>query len=201
MLKPHVWQKTYSGETLLENCFLFSATVSKYLYFNRTSLLTRTFIFYFFCQIALPETHAQRWCWDNIRNKSNSASHYNNLSAAAGNILHSAILSHRPDVHEMDHAGILDSELNRYLCCSALWSLLMTSRWPSSIFKTLSVHKGSSGNEVLVTSINEISLCRQEWGSRQGSRLGSLTYCMWSNSGNTSGQRQWFTTPDKLFTH
>lgn len=30
------------------------------------------------------------------------------------------------------------SELNGYLCRSALWSLLMTSRWSSSIFKSLS---------------------------------------------------------------
>lgn len=30
-----------------------------------------------------------------------------------------------------------DSELNGYLCRSAVWSLLMTSRWSSSIFKSL----------------------------------------------------------------
>ena len=51
-------------------------------------------------------------------------------------------------------------QLNGYLCRSALWSLLMTSRWSSSIFKTLFVHKGSWGNEVLVIGINEISPCR-----------------------------------------
>lgn len=45
--------------------------------------------------------------------------------------------SHRADAHEMDHATVLDSELNGHLCRSALWSLLITSRWSSSIFKTL----------------------------------------------------------------
>ncbi len=64
-------------------------------------------------------------------------------SAAVCNTFHSLIYtlvgSHRPDVHEMDHAGVLDSKLNGYLCCSALWSLLMTSRWSSSIFKSLSL--------------------------------------------------------------
>lgn len=43
-----------------------------------------------------------------------------------------------PDVHEMDRAGVLDSELNSYLCWSELCDpFLMTSRWSSSIFKTL----------------------------------------------------------------
>ena len=116
---------------------------------------------------------------------SSSASHHYGSSATAGDTFHSTFVSHRPDVHEMDHTGILDSELNHYLCCSALWSLLMTSRWPSSIFKTLSVHKGSSGNEVLVTGINEISLCRLVRGSQRGSPPDTLTYCMWSNGKNT----------------
>lgn len=74
-------------------------------------------------------------------------------------------------MHEMDHAGTLDSKLNGYLCRSALWSLLMTSRWPSSIFETLFVHKGSAGNEVLVTGVNEISPCRLE-GTSQWEDLG-----------------------------
>lgn len=51
-------------------------------------------------------------------------------------LIYNKVGGHRPDVLQMDHAGVLDSELNRYLRCSALWSLLMTSRWLSSIFKT-----------------------------------------------------------------
>lgn len=51
-------------------------------------------------------------------------------------LIYNKVGSHRPDVLQMDHAGVLDSELNRYLRCSALWSLLMASRWSSSIFKT-----------------------------------------------------------------
>lgn len=126
-------------------------------------------------------------------------------SAAVGStlhgVIHTVVGSHRPDVHEMDHAGVLDSELNSYLCCSALWSLLMTSRWSSSSFKTPFVHKGSSGNEVLVIGINETSLCRLEGGSQWRSQLDTLTYCMWSNSKNPSGKAWWFKMPVKLFTH
>lgn len=82
-------------------------------------------------------------------------------------LMYITVCSHRPDVHEMDHAGVLDSQLNGYLCRSAPWSLLMTSRWSSSIFKTLFVHKGSRGNEVLVIGINEISPLRLKRGMRQ----------------------------------
>lgn len=95
-----------------------------------------------------------------------ATTHSSPWSAAVCNTFHSVIYtlvgSHRPDVHEMDHAGVLDSKLNGYLCRSALWSLLMTSRWPSSIFKSLFVHKGSWGNEVFVIGINEISPSRLE---------------------------------------
>lgn len=52
---------------------------------------------------------------------------------------------------------LCDSELKGYLCRSALWSLLMTSRWSSSIFKSLLSTREAVVMSVSATGVNEIS--------------------------------------------
>lgn len=54
-----------------------------------------------------------------------------------------------------------DSELKGYLCRSAQWSLLMTSRWSSSIFKSLLSTREAVVMSASVIGVNEISQSRK----------------------------------------
>lgn len=63
---------------------------------------------------------------------------------------------------------LCDSELNGYLCRSAPWSLLMTSRWSSSIFKSPLSTRGAVVMSVSVVGANEISPRRIESERERG---------------------------------
>lgn len=59
-----------------------------------------------------------------------------------------------------------DSELKGYLCRSAQWSLLMTSRWSSSIFKSLLSTREAVVMSASVIGVNEILLLRKSANQR-----------------------------------
>lgn len=90
-------------------------------------------------------------------------------------------------------------ELNGYLCGSALWSLLMTSRWSSSIFKALLSTREALVMSAPVIGANEISQSPKKAEKTEACRSGasvrgrtprSAARC--DTPASTSGRDSWF---------